>query len=63
MSTEVKMDTGFLVIKGRFKALGTSTYGLFIVFIDNYSKNVDRFDIVSSHFSTLYENNTGSTME
>jgi len=53
------MDNGTIIIKGRFKALATSSYGLFIVFIDNGTKNVEKFDIVSSHFSTLYENNIG----
>lgn len=60
MSTaEVKPDTSYIVIKGRFKALNTSSYGLLIVFLDNITKNVDRFDIISSHFSTLFENNIG----
>ncbi len=56
---EVKPDTSYIVIKGRFKALNTSSYGLFIVFLDNITKNVDKHDIVSSHFSTLFENNIG----
>ncbi len=59
MSAEIKMDSSYIVIKGRFKAMATSSYGLFIVFLDNVSKTVEKFDIVSSHFSTLFENNIG----
>ncbi len=46
-----------IVIKGRFKAPSVSSFGLFIVFMDNASKSVEKFDVVCSHFSTLYENN------
>lgn len=58
-ATEIKPDTSYIVIKGRFKALNTSSYGLLIVFLDNISKNVEKYDIISSHFSTLFENNIG----
>jgi hypothetical protein len=58
-AAEVKPDTSYIVIKGRFKALNTSSYGLFIVFLDNITKNVERYDVISSHFSTLFENNIG----
>ncbi len=57
MAAEVKMDNSYIVIKGRFRAVASSSYGVFIVFLDNITKNVDKYDIVSSHFSTLYENN------
>lgn len=50
-------EPSFTIIKGRFKASATSSFGLFIVFIDNVAKCVDRFDVVASHFSTVYENN------
>lgn len=56
MFADFKTDTTYLIIKGRFKAVGTSSYGIFIVFIDNSSKNVDKLDVISSHFSTVYEN-------
>ncbi len=46
-----------IVIKGRFKAPAVSSFGLFIIFMDNSSKSVEKYDVVSSHFSTLYENN------
>ncbi len=50
-------EASFTILKGRFKAPATSSFGLFIVFIDNMARCVDRFDIVASHFSTVYENN------
>ncbi|MGC8770389.1 MAG: DUF4899 domain-containing protein [Brevinematia bacterium] len=46
-----------IIIKGRFKAPAVSSFGLFIIFMDNSSKAVEKYDVVSSHFSTLYENN------
>ncbi len=57
MNPEIKTENTYIVIKGRFRAPATSSFGIFIVFVDNLSKNVDKYDIVSSHFSTLYENN------
>lgn len=57
--SDIKVDANYLVIKGHFKATASSSYGVLIVFLDNTTKNVEKFDIVSSHFSTLYENNIG----
>ena len=54
---EFSPDTNYLVIKGRFKATASSSYGLFIVFMDNVTKNVDKIEIVASHFSTVYDTN------
>lgn len=50
-------DTNLIVIKGRFKASATSSFGMFIVFMDNVTKSIEKFDILASHFSTVYENN------
>jgi hypothetical protein len=57
MSENLEKTT--IIIKGRFKAPSVSSFGMFIVFMDNASKNVEKFDIVASHFSTIYENNIG----
>lgn len=57
MDTEFKTDSTYTIIKAKFKATASSSFGLIIVFMDNVTKNVERFDIVSSHFSTVYENN------
>ncbi|MGA2141306.1 MAG: hypothetical protein ABSG94_02690 [Brevinematales bacterium] len=54
---DIKMENTYIVIKGRFRAPSSSSFGVFIIFLDNMTKNVDKYDIVSSHFSTLYENN------
>ena len=56
MEVDFRTDATFTIIKGRFKAPASSSFGLFIIFMDNVTKNVDRFDIIASHFSTVYEN-------
>ncbi len=57
MDTEFKTDTTYTIIKGKFKATASSSFGLFIAFLDNVTKNVDKSDVISSHFSTIFENN------
>lgn len=57
MDTDFKTDSTYTIIKGKFKATASSSFGLIIVFMDNVNKNIERFDIVSSHFSTVFENN------
>lgn len=52
-----KTDSAITVIKGKFKATATSSFGLFIAFMDNNNKNIEKFDVMSSHFSTVFENN------
>jgi len=54
---EFTPNTNYLVIKGRFKATASSSYGLFIVFMDNITKNTDKIETVASHFSTVYDTN------
>jgi len=44
------------IVKGRFKALGTNTFGLFFVSFNLLSKVVEKIQVVSSHFSSIYEN-------
>ena len=56
MEVDFKTDATFTIIKGRFKAPASSSFGLFIILMDNVTKNVDRSDIIASHFSTVYEN-------
>lgn len=57
MDTEFKTDSSYTIIKGKFKAPASSSFGLFIAFLDNITKNVDKSDVISSHFSTIFENN------
>ncbi|MFN4217044.1 MAG: hypothetical protein ACK4HQ_06570, partial [Brevinematales bacterium] len=54
---EFSPDTNYLVIKGRFKATASSSYGLFLVFMENVSKNAEKIETVASHFSTVYDTN------
>jgi hypothetical protein len=44
------------IIKGRFKALGTNTFGLFFVSFNLLSKVLEKIQVASSHFSSIYEN-------
>ncbi len=57
MNPDVKIESTYIVIKGRFRAPASSSFGVFVIFLDNVTKNIDKYDVVSSHFSTLYENN------
>ncbi len=43
------------ILKGRFKALTTNTFGVFIIFINTLSKNIEKMSIIASHFSSMYE--------
>ncbi|MEN2997645.1 MAG: hypothetical protein ABDH28_01190 [Brevinematia bacterium] len=45
------------VIKGRFKAVGTNTFGLVFVSFNLLSKSLEKIQVASSHFSSIYENN------
>ncbi len=44
------------IIKGRFKAVGSNTFGIFFVMFSLLSKNVEKIQIASSHFSSIYDN-------
>lgn len=43
------------ILKGRFKAMTTNTFGLFIIVIDTYTKSIESLNVIASHFSSLYE--------
>lgn len=45
------------VIKARFKALGTNTFGLVFISFNLLSKSLEKIQVASSHFSSIYENN------
>jgi hypothetical protein len=44
------------ILKGRFKALTTNTFGIFIIFIEKATKAVSKMSVIASHFSSMYEN-------
>lgn len=45
------------ILKGRFKALDTNTFGLFTVFLDKSRRSIEKMTVAVSHFSSLYEMN------
>ncbi len=54
---EFRTEANYTIIKGKLKATATSSFGLFVAFMDNVTKTIDRYDIICSHFSTIFENN------
>ncbi len=44
-----------IVLKGRFKAVDTNTYGLFIIFLSEKLRTVENLLAIASHYSSLYE--------
>jgi len=45
----------YTIIKGRFKAIDTNTFGLFLIFMNNNLKVAENITVIASHFSSLYE--------
>jgi hypothetical protein len=43
------------ILKGRFKALTTNTFGIFIIFINRTSKSIEKMSVIASHFSSMYD--------
>lgn len=44
-----------LILKGRFKALETNTYGIFLIFISEELRMVESVMAIASHYSSLYD--------
>lgn len=44
-----------LILKGRFKALETNSYGLFLIFISEELRMVESVMAIASHYSSLYD--------
>lgn len=44
-----------LILKGRFKALETNSYGLFLIFISEELRMVENVMAIASHYSSLYD--------
>jgi hypothetical protein len=54
--TDLESETKYtIVLKGRFKALDTNNYGLFIVFLNEELRIVENLIVAVSHYSSLYE--------
>ncbi|MFN4244786.1 MAG: hypothetical protein ACK4F9_01375 [Brevinematia bacterium] len=45
------------IIKARFKAVASNVFGLIFVSFNLLSKTLEKVQVVSSHFSSIYENN------
>lgn len=45
----------YTIVKGRFKAIDTNTFGLFLIFLNNNLRIVESVTIIASHFSSMYE--------
>jgi len=45
----------YIILKGRFKAVETNTFGLFIIFFNEELKAVENLMAIASHYSSLFE--------
>ena len=45
----------YAIIKVRFKAVDTNTFGFFLLFMDNETRRYESVTVLVSHFSSLYE--------
>jgi len=55
MTSTSSSDSQYSIIKGRFKAIDTNTFGLILIFINNNLKVAENISVIASHFSSLYE--------
>ncbi len=44
-----------IIIKGRIKAITTGTFGIFIIFINKYTREIESSNIIASHYSSMFE--------
>lgn len=49
-------NENYIILKGRFKAVETNTYGLFIIFFNDSVGTVESLMAIASHYSSLYDN-------
>ncbi len=56
MSTEEEKQD-YIVIKCRFKAIDTNTFGLILIFLNKSLRVCESVNLVASHFSSIYETN------
>ncbi len=48
-------DENNIILKGRFKAVETNTYGLFIIFFNEYTGTAENLMVIASHYSSLFD--------
>ena len=49
-------ENNYVILKGRFRAVETNTYGLFIIFFNDNLGTVESLIAIASHYSSLYDN-------
>lgn len=49
-------ENNYIILKGRFRAVETNTYGLFIIFFNDNLGTVESLIAIASHYSSLYNN-------
>lgn len=47
----------YIIIKGRFKAIDSNTFGLFLIYISLAQKIIDNVILAASHYSSIYDTN------
>jgi len=55
MESTEQLQENYIILKGRFKAVDTNTYGIFIIFINEEIKEVENMIAIASHYSSLYD--------
>lgn len=48
-------DEEYTILKGRFKAIETNTYGLFIIFFSSHIRNIENLIAIASHYSSIFD--------
>ncbi len=48
-------DEEYTILKGRFKAMETNTYGLFIIFFSSHIRNIENLIAIASHYSSIFD--------
>jgi hypothetical protein len=48
-------EDNFVILKGRFKAVDTNTYGLFIIFFNEYTGTLNKLMAIASHYSSIHD--------
>jgi hypothetical protein len=49
-------NNNYTILKGRFKAVETNTYGLFIIFFNGNLGTIESLMAIASHYSSIYDN-------
>jgi hypothetical protein len=53
---DVVEEDYYSILKGRFKAGDTNTYGLFVIYLHERQQKVKNLIIIASHYSSLFDN-------